>query len=68
KTAPAFIARMNAEVVTALRKPAVRERILTLAMEPGENTPEEFRAYMKADLAKWALAVKDADVPTVTQR
>jgi tripartite-type tricarboxylate transporter receptor subunit TctC len=68
KTAPAFIARMNAEVVTVLRKPAVRERILTLAMEPGENTPEEFRAYMKADLAKWSLAVKDANVPTVTQR
>ena len=68
KTAPAFIARMNAEVVAALRKPEVRERILALAMEPGENTPEEFRAYMTADLAKWSLAVKDANVPTVTQR
>ena len=68
KTAPAIIARMNAEVVTALRKPDVRERILTLALEPGENTPEEFRAYMKADLARWSKAVKDAMIPTITQR
>ena len=68
RTAPSIIARMNAEVVKALRKPEVRERILTLAMEPGENTPEEFRAYMKADLAKWSQVVKDANIPTVTQR
>jgi tripartite-type tricarboxylate transporter receptor subunit TctC len=68
KTASSIIARMNAEVVTALRKPEVRERILALSMEPGENTPEEFRAYMKADLARWAQAVKDANIPTVTQR
>jgi tripartite-type tricarboxylate transporter receptor subunit TctC len=68
KTAPSIIARMNAEVVTALRKPDVRERILKLALEPGENTPEEFRAYMKADMARWAQAVKDAKIPTVTQR
>ncbi len=68
KTAPAFIARMNAEVVKALRKPEVRGRILALAMEPGENTPEEFRAYMKADLAKWSQAVKDANIPIGAQR
>ena len=68
KTAPSNIARMNAEVVTALRKPDVRERILTLALEPGENTPEEFRAYMKADLARWTQAVKDAGIPTITQQ
>jgi tripartite-type tricarboxylate transporter receptor subunit TctC len=62
------VVRMNAEVIKALRKPEVRERILALAMEPGGNTPEEFRANMKADLATWAQAVKDANIPTVMQR
>ncbi len=62
KTPASMIARMNAEVVKALRKPEVRERILGLAMEPGENTPEEFTAYMKADLARWSQAVKDANI------
>ena len=62
KTPASMIARMNAEVVKALRKPEVRERILSLAMEPSENTPEEFREYMKADLARWSQAVKDAKI------
>jgi tripartite-type tricarboxylate transporter receptor subunit TctC len=68
RTASSIIARMNAEVVKALRRPEVRERILALAMEPGENTPDEFRAYMKADLARWAQAVKDANIPVGPQR
>ena len=59
---------MNAEVVKALRKPEVRERILALAMEPSENTPDEFRASMKAVLATWAQAVKDANIPVGAQR
>jgi tripartite-type tricarboxylate transporter receptor subunit TctC len=68
KTAPSIIAHMNAEVVNALRTPQLRERILALAMEPGGNTPEEFRAYMKADLARWAEVVKVAKIPTITQQ
>ena len=68
RTASSTVVRMNAEVIKALRKPEVRERILALAMEPGGNTPEEFRANMKADLATWSQAVKDANIPTVTQR
>lgn len=68
RTASSIIARMNAEVVKALRKPEVRERIVALAMEPGENTPDEFRAYMKADLARWSQAVKDANIPVGPQR
>ncbi len=68
KTASSTVVRMNAEVVKALRKPEVRERILALAMELGGNTPEEFKANMKADLATWTQALKDASIPIVTQR
>jgi tripartite-type tricarboxylate transporter receptor subunit TctC len=68
KTPPAIIARMNAEVVKALRKPAIRERVLSFAMEPAENTPEEFMAHMKADMARWSDAVKAAKLDTLLQR
>jgi tripartite-type tricarboxylate transporter receptor subunit TctC len=68
RTASSTVVRMNSEVIKALRKPEVRERILALAMEPGGNAPEELRANMKADLATWAQAVKDANIPIVTQR
>ena len=62
KTPASMIKRMNAEVIKALRKPEVRKRVLGLAMDPGENTPEEFRSYMKAELARWTQAVKDANI------
>ena len=68
KTPAPILNRLNAEVVKALRLPAVRERIISLAMEPSETTREEFTARMKADLAKWTEAVKDAKVPVVGQR
>ncbi len=68
KMPPSTIVRMNAEVVKALRRPEVRERIVALAMEPGGNTPEDFRASMKADLDTWAQAVKQSNIPTLTQR
>jgi tripartite-type tricarboxylate transporter receptor subunit TctC len=68
KTPVAILNRLNAETVKALRTPAVRERFVSLAMDPAETTREEFTARMKADLAKWAEAAKDANVPTVSQR
>jgi len=68
RTPAPIIERMHAEVIKAMRVPALRERILSLALEPGENTPAEFTAFMKADLARWSQAVKDANVPTVSQK
>jgi tripartite-type tricarboxylate transporter receptor subunit TctC len=68
KTAPAIVIRMNAEVVKALRKPAIRERVLSFALDPGENTPEEFTAFMKADMARWTDAVKAAKLDKVLKQ
>ena len=67
-TTPAIIGRMNAELVKALRKPAIRERVLSFAMEPAENTPEEFSAFMKADMARWTDAVKAAKLDKVLKQ
>ena len=67
RTPAAVITRMNAEVVKALRKPDVRKRILSLANEPVSNTPDEYMAYMKADIARWSLAVKEAGIKISAQ-
>ena len=68
KTPPAMIARVNAEVVKSLRKQSLRERVLAVAMEPAESTPEELTAHMKADMARWSDAVKAARLDTNLQR
>ena len=60
KTPPDIIARLNTEIVKAMRKPAIRERVLGLAMDPGENSPAEFMAFMKEDFVRWTEAVKAA--------
>jgi tripartite-type tricarboxylate transporter receptor subunit TctC len=40
----------------------VRDRYATLGIEPVGNTPDEFAAQVKADLARWEKVVKAANV------
>jgi tripartite-type tricarboxylate transporter receptor subunit TctC len=48
------------ETVKALAQPDMKERLATLGAEGVGNTPEEFRAFVKAEIAKWAKVVKAA--------
>jgi tripartite-type tricarboxylate transporter receptor subunit TctC len=52
--------KLNAELMKILQNPEVRERILADGSEPAGSTPEEFRQFMHADLAKWAKVVKES--------
>ena len=58
KTPPAVVARLSQEIGRVLRLPDVRERLLSQGMEPVSNTPEDFSAYIKSEIAKWAGVVK----------
>jgi len=58
KTPPAIVSRLSQEIGRALRLPDVRERLLSQGMEAVGNTPEEFSAYVKSEMAKWAKVVK----------
>jgi tripartite-type tricarboxylate transporter receptor subunit TctC len=49
--------RLNAEVVGILREPGVIERLRALGNDPRPTTPEEFKARMQADIAKWTAVV-----------
>ena len=40
----------------------MRERLEGLGLDPVGNTPEEFAAFQKAEIAKWAKVVKDAKI------
>ncbi|MEK6242893.1 MAG: tripartite tricarboxylate transporter substrate binding protein [Pseudomonadota bacterium] len=50
--------RINAAVKAALETPAVRDRLVALGNTPRWESPEQFRATVKADRAKWAAVVK----------
>ena len=53
-----IVAKLNAEIRTALASPAVRERFKTLGADPDPSTPEEFLQLSRRETAKWARIVK----------
>ena len=53
-------ARLHDEFVRILNLPEVRERIVADGSEPAGTTPEAFRAFMAADVAKWSKLVKES--------
>jgi tripartite-type tricarboxylate transporter receptor subunit TctC len=55
---PAVVDKVNLAVKAALETPSVRERLVQLGNTPRWETPEQFRATVKADRAKWAEVVK----------
>src|SRR5229473_3796190 len=57
-----IIARLNAETIKVLNIPPVKERLLNLGAEVIGSTPDEFAAVIKADMAKYAKAVKEAGI------
>jgi len=54
----AIVDKVNAAVKTALETPSVRERLVQLGNTPRWESPEQFRATVKSDRAKWAEVVK----------
>jgi tripartite-type tricarboxylate transporter receptor subunit TctC len=54
------VARLHGELIKILNSPDIRERILSDGSEPVGSSPEEFRQFMLADLAKWAKVVKES--------
>ena len=53
-----LVRKIHADVVTIVNRADFRERLAKDAIEPIANTPEEFAAQIKADLAKWEKVVK----------
>jgi len=49
---------LNAEIARTLAHPAVRERLVGQGLDPVGGTPEQFGAYLKTEISKWAVVVK----------
>ena len=61
-TPRALIAAFNNQIVTILKTPDVRDRVLVAGFEVIASSPEEFSAFIKAEVLKWAKVVKDAGI------
>lgn len=55
---PQIVNAINAAVKKAIETPSVRQRLAELGNTPRYETPEQFKATIKADRASWAAVVK----------
>jgi tripartite-type tricarboxylate transporter receptor subunit TctC len=53
-----IVATLNRAVVQALAQPETLKQLHDLGVEVGSSTPEEFAAYIKSEIPKWAAVVK----------
>jgi len=53
-----IIARLNGEIVRILRQPDLREKFLVQGVELVPTTPDEFGAFIRQDIAKWAKVIQ----------
>ena len=62
KTPRPIINRLNKEIAAALNAPDIKEFLFKQGLDAAPNTPEQFAAYMKSEMAKWAKVIKAAGI------
>ena len=58
----AVVSRLSSEVRNIVALPAVQERFVQQGIEPVSSTPDQFAAYVKAELAKWTKILKQLGI------
>jgi tripartite-type tricarboxylate transporter receptor subunit TctC len=61
-TPRAVVTRLNADIRKTLQNPAVEKRLSNVGFEIIHGTPEQFTAYIKSEMQKWAKVVKAAGI------
>jgi tripartite-type tricarboxylate transporter receptor subunit TctC len=50
------------EIKRAVEEPDVRNKLAVLGFQPVLNTPDEFSARIRTEMAKWGKVVRDANI------
>jgi tripartite-type tricarboxylate transporter receptor subunit TctC len=60
KTPKAIVMKLNAETNRALATQELKSLFLTQGLDPAPGTPEQFGAYIKSEISKWAKIIKES--------
>ena len=55
-----IVVRLNAEFTKMMQAGEMRDRLTALGVQPLTSTPERFAEFFRAEVAKWALVVKES--------
>jgi tripartite-type tricarboxylate transporter receptor subunit TctC len=61
-TPAAVVSKLNGALNAALKSPQVEERFKQLNVVSRQNTPEEFHAFVEAQMKLWSGVVKEANI------
>lgn len=61
-TPPEIVQKLNAGLNAVIRQPDISQRLKGLNVEFRENTPEEFRTFVAAEIEKWGRVVREANI------
>jgi tripartite-type tricarboxylate transporter receptor subunit TctC len=61
-TPPAIVAKLHSAAVEAMRNSDVKEKLAAQGATLVGNSPEEFGAFIKSEIEKWAKVVKAANI------
>jgi tripartite-type tricarboxylate transporter receptor subunit TctC len=62
KTSKEIIATLHTAALAALKKPEIAKRMLDLGFTPVGDQPEEFAAFIRADIEKWQKIVRQKGI------
>jgi tripartite-type tricarboxylate transporter receptor subunit TctC len=57
-----IVAKVNADVIKIVNAPELRERLKAEGSDPVGSTPDQFAAFLRDEIAKWAKVIKFANV------
>jgi len=57
-----IVETLHSEVAKLLRAPEVRRELAALGAEPVGDTPDEFGAFLKADMARWGKIIQEKGI------
>jgi len=61
-TPPAVVNRLQTDIAKVLAQPEVSRKLVQDGLEPVGNTPDQFRAFLVADKAKWGRVIKQVSL------
>ena len=61
-TPPEIVDRLNAEIAKIIAKPEIRDAWAKQGAVPMTMTPDQFGAFLKQDIDKWAKVIKTAGI------
>ena len=64
-TAKVLIDQINRDVVAIMQSKKVRDKLTAQLMEPVRGTPEELRARIDGEIARWAPVIKAAKIKII---